>query len=133
MKEHDISLFWLPSCHMPSTHQPALYRSRVKYRVRKISCGERRTVPCKRSRYIYIYIQKTVNGTIILARILYLHNKITNSSVQINWIKDQQLFFVLFVVTCVSARFMLICASRAQQINVSNEAQKWTYQVFSLK
>ena len=34
----NMPLFWLPSCHMPSTHQPALCRSRVKYRVRRISC-----------------------------------------------------------------------------------------------
>ena len=38
LKEQDISLFWLPLCHMPSTSKPTLCRSRVKYRVLGISC-----------------------------------------------------------------------------------------------
>ena len=43
MEEHDISLFWLPLCDMPSTSQLALcmwhiQKARVQYRVHRISC-----------------------------------------------------------------------------------------------
>ena len=43
VKEHDVSLFWLPLGDMPSTSRLALciwhiQKARVKYRVRRISC-----------------------------------------------------------------------------------------------
>ena len=43
VKEHQVSLFWLPLCNMPSTSRLALciwhiQKTRVKYRVRRISC-----------------------------------------------------------------------------------------------